>query len=142
MQLQRDGAYVGTTHWNPHAAANLSLPFGRDNLVRVTFDRVRDRNGSTGLIGRKNEREVSDVLTLASFHKKTLDLLVLESTPVSTSDQISVQSSFEPRPQTESWENRQGVVAWERSIAPKETVRITLNYAISYPKEGAVVGLP
>jgi uncharacterized protein (TIGR02231 family) len=142
MQLQRDGAYVGVTRWNPQAAGNLSLPFGRDSLVRVTFDRVKDRNGSAGLIGRKNEREVTDVLTLASFHDKPLDLLVLESAPVSTSDQIDVHASFEPKPQTENWEDRQGVVAWARSLAPKQTLRITLSYAISYPKDGAVVGLP
>jgi uncharacterized protein (TIGR02231 family) len=142
MQLQRDGAYVGATRWNPQAAGNLTLPFGRDGLVRVTFDRVKDRNGTAGLIGRKNEREVTDVLTLASFHKKPLDVLVLESSPVSTSDDISVQASFEPRPQTENWESRQGVVAWERSIAPKQVMKITLNYAIGYPKDGAVVGLP
>src|SRR5207302_306907 len=127
-------SYVGSTRWNPQGSASLSLPFGRDSLVRVTFDRVKDRNGASGLIGRKNEREVTDVLTLASFHKKPLDLLVLESSPVSTSDQIAVDARFEPKPLTENWESRQGVAAWERSIAPKETVKITLNYAISYPR--------
>jgi len=141
IQLQRDGNHVGSTQWNPQTTAGLVLPFGRDNLVRVTLDRVKDRNGSS-LLGRKNEREVSDVLTLASFHKKPLDLLVLESSPVSTSDQIAVEARFDPKPQTENWEQRQGVVAWERSIAPNETVKITVSYAISYPRDGAVVGLP
>jgi len=142
MQLQRDGAYVGSTRWNPQSSERLSLPFGRDDLVRVAFDRVKERNGAAGIIGRKSEREITDVLTLASFHKKPLDVLVLEPSPVSTSDQIDVRASFEPRPQTENWEERRGVVAWERSVAPKQTLRITLNYAISYPKDGAVVGLP
>jgi uncharacterized protein (TIGR02231 family) len=142
IQLARDGSHVGSTNWNPQAAAGLVLPFGRDNLVRVTLDRVKDRNGSTGVIGRKNEREVTDLLTLASFHKKPLDLLVIESSPVSTSDQIEVDARFEPKPQIQNWEERRGVVAWERSIAPNETLKITLNYAISYPREGAVVGLP
>ncbi|HZR69890.1 MAG TPA: DUF4139 domain-containing protein [Burkholderiales bacterium] len=142
MQLQRDGAYVGSTRWNPQSSESVSLPFGRDERVRVSFDRVKDRNGSSGLIGRKSEREVTDVLTLASFHDKPLDVLVLEPSPVSTSDEIDVRASFEPKPQTENWDNRQGVVAWERSIAPKQTLRITLDYAISYPKGGAVIGLP
>jgi uncharacterized protein (TIGR02231 family) len=142
IQLARDGSVVGSTYWNPQTSSGLSLPFGRDNLVRVTLDRVRDRNGTSGLIERKNEREVTDVLTLSSFHKTPLDLLVLESAPVSTSDQIAVKAAFDPKPQNENWEGRQGVVAWERPIAPNETVRITVNYTVSYPKEGAVVGLP
>src|SRR6266581_2390073 len=141
VQLARDGNHVGSTQWNPQTTAGLVLPFGRDNLVRVTLDRVKDRNGSS-VLGRKSEREVTDVLTLASFHKKPLELLVLESSPVSTSDQIEVESRFEPKPQVQNWEERQGVVAWERSIAPNQTLKITLNYAISYPREGAVVGLP
>jgi len=142
IQLQRDGKLVGSTYWNPQTAAGLVLPFGRDNLVRVTLDRVKDRNGSAGIIDRKNEREVSDVLTLASFHKTPLDLLVLESSPVPTSDQIAVRTSFDPAPQIQNWEERQGVVAWERSIAPNETVKIRVSYTIGYPKETAVVGLP
>jgi len=141
IQLRRDGSFVGSTAWNPQTTAGLVLPFGRDTLVRVTLDRAKDRNGST-LLGRRNEREVSDVLTVSSFHKAPLDLLVIESSPVSTSDQIEVQASFEPKPRVENWENRQGVVAWERSIAPNEKLKITLNYAISYPKEVVVVGLP
>jgi len=111
-------------------------------LVRVKLDRVKDRNGSGGIIGRKNEREVTDVLTLASLHKTPLDLLVLESSPVSTSDDIKVQASFDPKPQVENWEERQGVVAWQRAIAPNETVKITVSYLIAYPRESAVVGLP
>jgi uncharacterized protein (TIGR02231 family) len=142
IQLQRDGKVVGSTQWNPQASAGLMLPFGRDNLVRVTLDRVKDRSGSAGILERRNEREVTDVVTLSSFHKTPLDLLVLESSPVSTSDQIAVRASFDPKPEVQNWEERQGVVAWERSIAPKETVRITLNYTIGYPREGTVVGLP
>jgi len=142
IQLARDGSVVGSTYWNPQTSSGLMLPFGRDNLVRVTLDRVKDRNGTGGIIDRKNEREVTDVLTLSSYHKTPLDLLVLESSPVSTSDQIAIKASFDPKPQTEDWDGRQGVVAWERPIAPNETVRITVNYTVSYPREGAVVGLP
>ena len=82
------------------------------------------------------------MLTLASFHKTPLDLLVLESSPVPTSDQIAVKTRFDPPPQIQNWEERQGVVAWERSIAPNETVKIKVSYTIGYPKEGGVVGLP
>ena len=142
IQLARDGAVVGSTSWNPQTTENLLLPFGRDSLVRVKLNRVKDRNGSAGLLDRKNEREVTDVLTLASAHKTALDMLVIESSPVSTSDQIAVKASFDPKPQTENWEERQGVVAWQRPIKPNETVRITLNYTLTYPKEGTVVGLP
>src|SRR5437660_694035 len=81
IQLYRDGNYVGATSWNPQASAALVLPFGRDSLMRVKVDRAKDRNGSGGLIARRNEREVSDLFTRTSHHKTTVELLVLESSP-------------------------------------------------------------
>src|SRR5438309_5090030 len=142
IQLYRDGNYVGATGWNPQSSAALVLPFGRDSLVRVKVDRAKDRNGSGGLIGRRNEREVSDLYTLTSFHKAPVELLILESSPVSTNDQIKVEAKFDPKPTNDNWEERQGVVAWARAIAPNQTLKFSVGYAISYPRDGAVVGLP
>ncbi len=142
IQLYRDGNYVGATSWNPQTSAALVLPFGRDSLVRVKVDRAKDRNGSGGIIGQRNEREVSDLYTLTSHHKTPVELLVLESSPVSTNDQIKVEAKFDPKPTEENWEERQGVVAWVRSIAPNQTLKFSVGYAISYPRDGAVVGLP
>ena len=142
IQLYRDGNYVGATSWNPQTSTGLVLPFGRDSLVRVKVDRAKDRNGARGIVGQRNEREVSDLFTLTSFHKTPVELLVLESSPVSTNDQIKVEAKFDPKPTAENWEERQGVVAWARSIAPNETLKFSAGYAISYPRDGAVVGLP
>src|SRR2546421_2300353 len=142
IQLYRDGNYVGATGWNPQSSAALVLPFGRDSLVRVKVDRAKDRNGSGGLIGQRNEREVSDLYTLTSHHKTPVELLVLESSPVSTNDQIKVAAKFDPKPTEENWEERQGVVAWARAIAPNQTLKFSVAYTIGYPKDGAMVGLP
>src|SRR5713226_5720280 len=142
IQLYRDGNYAGATSWNPQTSTGLVLPFGRDSLVRVKVDRAKDRNGARGIVGQRNEREVSDLYTLTSFHKTPVELLVLESSPLSTNDQIKVEAKFDPKPTAENWEERQGVVAWARSIAPNETLKFSAGYAISYPRDGAVTGLP
>jgi hypothetical protein len=47
-----------------------------------------------------------------------------------------------PRPTSENWEERQGVVAWTRTIVPNETLKFSVSYAIGYPRETAVAGLP
>src|SRR5437879_5107673 len=142
IQLYRDGNYVGATSWNPQASGGLVLPFGRDSLVRVKVDRAKDRNGSGGIIGRRNDREVSDLYTLTSHHKTPVELLVLEASPVSTDDQIKVEARFDPKPTGENWEERQGVVAWARAIAPNQTLKFSVAYTIGYPKDAAVAGLP
>jgi uncharacterized protein (TIGR02231 family) len=142
VQLFRDGAYVGNTHWNSQAADKLQWSFGRDELVRVTVDRAGQQTGSSGFLSQKGEREVADVYTIASSHKAPVAVEVLEPAPVSTSDEIKVESVFEPQPAVKDWERRQGVAAWEKILAPGEAMKIKVRYTIRYPKEGSVSGLP
>jgi uncharacterized protein (TIGR02231 family) len=142
VQLFRDGAYVGNTHWNSQAAGKLQWSFGRDELVRVTVDRAGQQTGSAGFLSQKGERDVADVYTIASSHKTPVALEVLEPAPVSTSDEIKVETTFEPQPTVKDWERRQGVAAWEKTLAPGEAMKITVRYNIRYPKEGTVIGLP
>lgn len=142
VQLFRDGAYVGNTHWNSQTADKLQWSFGRDELVRVTVDRAGQQTGSSGFLSQKGEREVADVYTIASSHKAPVALEVLEPAPVSTSDEIKVDTVFEPQPAVKDWERRQGVAAWEKTLAPGEAMKIKVRYTIRYPKEGSVSGLP
>lgn len=142
IQLFRDGSYVGATQWNTQASDKFVFPFGRDDLVRVAVDRTRQESGTTGLLSRQSERKVSDVYTITSFHKTPVELLVLESSPVSTSEEVKVEKNFSPQPSTQAWEQRQGVVAWEQTIAPNQTLKWTVDYHIVYPQEGSATGLP
>ena len=142
IQLFRDGNYVGATYWNTQTAERFVFPFGRDDLVHVAVDRSKDQSNTTGLLTQRSERKVADLYTVTSFHKKPLDLLVLESSPVSTSDEIKTQATYTPQPTIETWEQRQGVIGWEKTIAPGETLKFGVEYSITYPKDGAVLGLP
>ncbi len=142
IQLFRDGSYVGATHWNTQAADKFVFPFGRDDLVRVAVDRKGEQSGSAGMLSRKNERRIADVYTVTSFHKTPVDLLVLESSPVSTSDEIRVEASYNPQPSITSWEEQRGVVGWETVLNPNQAVKFAVDYTITYPGEGSVTGLP
>ena len=141
MQLFRDNHYVGAVNWNPQAADRFVLSFGRDELVRVTLDPVKGKSGSAGLFNRETERRITDRITLTSAHKKPVDVLVLESSPVSKSEEIKVKASFEPKPSTENWERQEGVVAWETTLPAKASAAYTVNYVIEYPREGLVSGM-
>ena len=142
VQLYRDGAYIGSTWWNAQAKDKLMLPFGRDDRVQVSTSRVKDRSGTNGVLSRRNERQIADLYTITSKHKVPVELLVLEASPVAVNDQIEVSAAFEPKPKLTHWEDRQGVVAWQRSLAPNESLKFVADYTITYPKDAAVAGLP
>jgi uncharacterized protein (TIGR02231 family) len=142
MQLYRDGSYIGSTFWQAQAKERLVLPFGRDDRVQVAVHRTQNRNGTGGIVGQRAEREIADLYTVTSRHKLPVELLVLEAMPVAVSDDISVEAAFEPQPKVREWEKRRGVVAWEQSLAPGETLKFAAGYTISYPKDASVIGLP
>ena len=141
MQLFRDGSYIGATYWNLQDAPKALFSFGRDDLIKVSLDPVEGMAGSKGLFGGRAARHTADVFTLVNRHKTAVEVLVLESSPVAASEEIKIQASFQPKPTLEMWEQKRGVVAWKKSLAPNETARFTVDYQIDYPKEGTVLGL-
>jgi uncharacterized protein (TIGR02231 family) len=142
VQLQRDGSYVGALYWNPQEKDRFEFAFGRDPLVRVTVEHRNEKSGQAGFFKRDNQRRIDDSYVVTSFHRQPVEILVLEPTPVSQSDKVEVKTTLAPEPNVKDWEQRRGLVGWERTLKPDETARFNVGYVIDYPKEGTVSGLP
>jgi uncharacterized protein (TIGR02231 family) len=142
VQLQRDGAYVGALHWDPQSGERFLLAFGRDPLVRVEVEDRDRKSGQTGFFNGASQRRIAQTYVVTSTHRQPIDVLVLEPTPVSESDKVTVKAALRPEPDVRDWERRRGVVGWTRTLKPNETARFDVDYVIDYPKEGYVQGLP
>jgi|GEM_PF-738966 len=142
VQLYRDGDYVGTTQWSPADTDRLAFSFGRDDLVRVKVDRIDQQAGSGGLLSSHLEKHVADTFTITSAHNTPVDVLVLESSPISNSQDVKVESKFLPQPTITNWQERRGVVGWESQLAANGQLKISTDYLVSYPKEGQTNNLP
>ncbi len=141
IQLFRDGSYVGATQWDLQDAERAQFSFGRDELVKVTVAALDGMSGNKGLFNGRASRETADVFTLVNRHKKPMDVVVIEASPVATAEEIKVRARFEPQPTVTSWEQRRGVVAWKKKLAAGETAKFNVAYSIDYPKDGVMVGL-
>jgi uncharacterized protein (TIGR02231 family) len=141
LQLFRDGGYLGASAWHPQGTEKWSLSFGRDDLLQVRIDPIKGDSASTGVFDKRNVRRIADQITLRNNHTAPVDVIVIEASPVSTSDEVKVQATFNPKPAHETWDQRRGVVAWERTVPPQQSVAIDVGYSIEYPKEGVVGGL-
>jgi uncharacterized protein (TIGR02231 family) len=142
VQLLRDGAYVGALRWEPQAGERFLLAFGRDPLVRVNVEDRDRKSGQTGFFNGANQRRIAQTYAVTSAHRQPIDVLVLEPTPVSESDKVTVKTALRPEPDVRDWERRRGLVGWTRTLKPNETARFDVDYVIDYPKEGYVQGLP
>ena len=141
IQLFRDGSYVGATQWNLQDGERAEFSFGRDELLKVTVAAVDGMSGSKGIFNGRGARNTADVFTLINRHKKPMDVLVIEASPVATAEEIKVQATFSPQPAVTAWEQRRGVVAWKKKLAAGETAQFNVAYSIDYPKEGVMIGL-
>ncbi|QOY93484.1 DUF4139 domain-containing protein [Massilia sp. UMI-21] len=142
VQLRRDGSYVGALHWDPQASERFSMSFGRDPLVRVSTEHRDQKTGQAGIFRQDTQKRIADTYVVTSFHRQPIDILVLEPTPVSESDKVEVKIALSPQANVKDWQQRRGLVGWERSLKPNQTVRFDVDYVIDYPKEGRVQGLP
>ena len=141
VQLQRDGSYVGALFWDPQASERFQLAFGRDSLVRVAVEHRKEKSGQAGFLSHDNQKRIADTYAVTSFHRQPIDVVVLEATPVSQSDKVTVKVALHPEPGVKEWEHRRGLVAWEKTLTPNETARFDVDYVIDYPAEGVVQGL-
>ncbi len=140
MQLFRDGAYIGATHWNLLDGERAEFAFGRDDLLKVSSAKVDAMSGSKGMFGTSASKVTADVFTLVNLHKTAMDVVVLEASPVATSEEVKVQVKFAPQPAETTFNKQRGVIAWKQKLAPSETANFSVEYQIAYPKEGYLLG--
>ncbi len=138
LQLIRGTQAVGQGVWRTGQREPIALAFGRDELVRVQVNPAQQRNSSAGFIGNRTERRISRVYEVENRHVSAIELRVLEASPVSKDEQITVTRQFTPAPQAGDWLDQPGIVAWTQSVAPGQTARFGADYTISYPKDLSV----
>lgn len=135
LQLLRDGQAVGSSTLRMGQRATLSLPFGRDEKVRVQVLQPPAQQASSGFIGQRSERRVARRYEIENRHATPIELRVLESSPVSTDERVQVDKRFEPAPASQAWQDEAGVIAWQRRLAAGERWVLQADYQISWPKD-------
>lgn len=142
VQLFRDGNFIGSNTWNLADNTRFRLSFGRDDLVRVTSNPVKEDSSSNGVFTKRAERHIAYVYTVNNAHTQAIDLEVLDAKPVETSEEIKVTAKIEPKPVSEEWNNQRGVISWKKTIPANDMAKFAVDYLIEYPREGQLYGLP
>ena len=139
LQLVRGAQVVGRSVWRTGERAQIALSVGRDEQVRVQNLPVTQQTASAGFIGNRTERRVGRLVEVETRRRTPVTLEVLESTPVSTDEKITVTRQFSPAPQPGDWQDQPGVVAWTQTLAPGQKARFSAEYLISHAKELQVI---
>jgi uncharacterized protein (TIGR02231 family) len=135
LQLYRDGAFVGSDNLRTGDTRPLSLSFGRDELVLVQVEPQKDMQASAGFVGTRALRATSRAYRIENRHTTAVALQVLEASPVSVDEKVSVKAQFDPQPTSQAWSDQPGVVLWSTRLEPGKAARFTADYEVSYPKD-------
>ncbi|MFV0681545.1 DUF4139 domain-containing protein [Ottowia sp.] len=139
ISLYRDGAYVGHGRLDTTLLPRQGLSFGRDERVTVRTEQPARTDGTGGFIGSRRERRVGHIFVVENRHKEAITLQVLDAAPVPQNDEVKVQSSYQPKPETEKWNDQPGTVLWQQALAAGATQRLTADHVITWPKDASLI---
>jgi uncharacterized protein (TIGR02231 family) len=135
LELYRDGAYVGeadTPAFLP--GADVRMPFGADERLRVIIRDEATQSGQKGLINRQSVKETRRRIEITNYHPAAIAVEVLDRIPVSRSEDIHVDIlKGATDPTVKDFEGKAGVWLWKLEPAPQQTVTIHQAYAVQFP---------
>ncbi|GHU47152.1 hypothetical protein AGMMS50289_21910 [Betaproteobacteria bacterium] len=140
IQLYRDRVYVGTTNWSAVSNRYFELSFGQDELIQVNSQSIANQNDSREML--KAARRVADVFSITNQHKRQVEILVLDASPIGRDDAVEVERHFMPDISQDNWGGHTGLVAWRRPINAETSQEFFADYRISWPKDRSIIGLP
>lgn len=142
VSLHRDGSFVGNSRLPlVQPGEELSLSFGEDDRVKISFVPEPEQKGNEGLLFGKRKKITKNYhFHVISQHEQAYNIRLLDNFPIAASDEIEVRHTGE-KPTRIDEENKKGVAVWERQLEPGKPLDFNYGYEITYPKDQILIGL-
>ncbi len=142
MRVLAGGTYLGV-YMLPETApgAELLVPFGRDNRIKV--DRVRQPQDRSveGITGKTRQIAYEFKTTLENLRDQEVTLTLEDRVPVSEDERLVVELGKATTPNSTASKTRPGVMLWKLTLASREKKDVVLAYTVRFPKDLFVPGL-
>ncbi len=135
LELYRDGAYVGEADTEAFLpGADVRMPFGVDERIRVSVRDEAAQSGQKGLLSRQVVNETRQRIDITNYHPIAIPVEVLDRIPVSRNADVHVEIlKGATDPSMKDLDGKAGVWLWKLELAPQQTVTIHRAYAVEYP---------
>ena len=140
VALFRDAAFVGNGRLDFGNAQSLAqgLAFGRDEKIVVRNLPQDASTGRGGFINSNTQKQILQRYTVENRHDRAITLQVIDAAPISRNSKISVQSQYSPEPASTRWNQQNGMVAWQQSLAAGATAEFKAEHQIRHPDDVSV----
>ena len=126
-----EDTYVGKTLMDVrYASDTLEISLGRDKMVSVNREKIKDFTNKQ-FIGSKKEETRAWKTTVKNNKNQAINMIILDQVPVSTIEEIevNVQNISGAKQASET-----GEIKWEFELKPNDKKEFELKYSVRYPK--------
>ncbi|OYU84560.1 MAG: hypothetical protein CFE24_05860 [Flavobacterium sp. BFFFF2] len=134
-QIYLDENFAGTTFINPDLTdADMKINLGTDASLTVARKPVTSFSNKS-LFGGTKKIQKGFELSVHSAKEKLVQVEITDRIPVSQQQEIVVDDL---KLDGAEHNEKTGVLTWELTIQPKETIKKTFSYRVSYPADQRV----
>ncbi|MCB1884131.1 MAG: DUF4139 domain-containing protein [Geminicoccaceae bacterium] len=143
LRVVRDGASAARGRLDPFRPGEArDLPLGVDERIEVERRLEGSRKGEDGFFDKERRVVRRYATTITNRHDVPVGLRVLDRIPVPVDERIGVDLLDDTTPPDETdADGKEGVLAWNLTLAPGETRTLGLAYAVTFPVGVEVEGL-
>ncbi|GAA6181544.1 mucoidy inhibitor MuiA family protein [Shimia sp. NS0008-38b] len=115
--------------------AEMDLPFGAIDGLRLT-DVVTDRiTGDTGVITTRNERSETRVFTAENLTDRAWDLRLIGQVPYSEQEDLVITHQAQPAATDTNYDDKRGVLMWQTPLNAGASFDVTLSHKLQWPTD-------
>ncbi|MDT0618490.1 mucoidy inhibitor MuiA family protein [Salinisphaera sp. P385] len=144
VELYRDQSYIGRTRIEQAQDVDgLSLSFGADDTVKVTYEAGPATTEDVGMLRRQQQASRTHLIRITNHHGRSIRLVLLDQVPVARDDTVTIANQYQPRPPepyNEKLEN--GLIVWRETIAPDASFEAKVDTTLTYEPEARLQGWP
>lgn len=133
--LSREGGIVGMAEIGlTPAGAELELPFGAIDGLRLTREMPRNSEGDAGFFGSATARSEAAVIRVENLTGESWPVHLLDQVPYSEQAELEISFTADPAPQETDPEGQRGLLGWRFDLAPGAEQEIRLETQMRWPQ--------
>lgn len=130
-----NNTYVGRSYiYSNTTDDTLQISLGRDRGIVLTHKKLKELS-TTKKIGANIKKNFVYEVTAKNTNKEAISIVIQDRIPVSRRADIVVS---EGELQGAEWNEDTGILKWTKTIAPGQTIKLTFDYEVKFPKDKAI----
>ncbi len=120
--------------------AEVTLPFGIDNRVKVTRTLLPESRDQRGIVGKDRVITQAFRTTIENLRDQAVKVTLEDRIPVSEDERIRVEVNKETTPGSTEVQERPGILEWDMELKAGEKRDVVLSYTVRFAADLVVPG--